>query len=131
MKLEDEVSQLVRLEAPKMDVTLFRNNNGAFTDTTGRTVRFGLGNESKRMSDQFKSSDLIGIHPMVVTPGMVGKTIGVFVAIECKKEDWNPKNFNAREIAQQNFIDFIKSKGGIAGFCNSVKDFVKLINDKF
>lgn len=116
-KLEDEIQQLVRLEASKHGIRLFRNNSGALKDETGRVVRFGLANESSRLSETFKSSDLIGIMPD-----------GRFIAIECKKSNWNPnKNFDAREIAQKNFIDFIVVRGGIAGFANSVDAFLKII----
>lgn len=121
------VQQRVRLEAPKLGVHLFRNNSGAFTDSTGRVVRFGLGNDSKKLSDHLKSSDLIGITPVVITMDMVGKTLGVFTAIEVKKEGWNPKNLNAREVAQKNFIDFILTRGGIAGFVNCIDQFKQLI----
>lgn len=128
MKNEDEVQQLIRLESPKIKVDLFRNNSGAYTDSTGRVVRYGLANESKKQNDKFKSSDLIGVTQIVVTPDMIGKKLAVFTAIECKKEEWNPdKSLDAREQAQKNFIDFIVERGGIAGFSNSVDSFRKLI----
>lgn len=130
MMLEDEVLQRIQLEAPKIKVTLFRNNSGAFTDETGRTVRFGLGHVSKKTNENFKSSDEIGITEIVITPEMVGKKIGVFTAIETKKQGWNPKNLNAREIAQKNYIDFVIAKGGVAGFADSVEAF-KIIIDNF
>lgn len=125
--LEDEVSQLIQMEAPKLGVTLFRNNSGCFTDATGRQVRFGLGNVSKKISDHFKSSDLIGITEVRITPSMVGTKMGIFTAVEVKREGWNPKNLDARETAQKAFIEFIQNKQGIAGFCNSVEQFKNLI----
>lgn len=125
--LEDEVQQRILLESPKQNCVLLRNNSGAFTDATGRTVRYGLGNTSKRLNENFKSSDLIGITEVRITLDMVGKTLGVFTAIECKKEDWKPKKWEKREAAQQNFIDFVKSKGGLAGFANSIDIFKEVI----
>lgn len=127
--LEDEVSQLIRLEAPKENCHLFRNNSGAFTYSTGRSVRFGLGNDSKKISDKLKSSDWIGITTVVITPDMVGKKIGVFTAIECKREGWNPKNLDARETAQKNFIDFIIARGGIGGFASSAVMFCDVVKE--
>lgn len=129
MMLEDEVSQRIQLEAPKVNCKLMRNNSGGFTDSTGRGIRYGLDNISKKHNDTFKSSDFIGITEILITPDMVGKKIGVFTAAEVKKEGWNPKNYDARETAQKNFIDFIKAKGGIAGFCTSVEDFRKMIDN--
>ena len=121
MKDEGIVQQEVQMEAMKFQCTLMRNNSGAAVDSTGRMVRYGLGNISKKHSDKIKSSDLIGIKKVLITPDMVGQTIGQFVALEIKKEAWNPeKKFDKREIAQQNFIDWVRSLGGIAEFINSV-----------
>lgn len=104
---------------------LMRNNNGAAQDKTGRLIRFGLGHISP--NQQIKSSDLIGITKIVITPDMVGKTIGVFTAIEVKKADWNPnKKLDDHEIKQLNFLNFVTSMGGISAFANSV-DNLKLI----
>lgn len=121
MKDEGIVQQEVQMEAMKYQCTLMRNNSGAAVDNTGRLVRYGLGNISKKHSDKIKSSDLIGITKVVITPDMVGQTLGVFTAIEVKKESWNPeKKLDKRETAQQNFITWVKSLGGYAGFANSV-----------
>lgn len=127
--LEDEVDQRIQLEAPKINCTLFRNNSGAFTDSTGRTVRYGLANDSKRKNEEFKSSDRVGFTEVLITPEMVGKIVAVFTVIECKRSNWGPKNLSKREIGQKNFIDFITSRGGIGGFANSVETFRKIISD--
>lgn len=127
MKLEDEVQQEIRLDSPKCHVTLFRNNVGAFTDTTGRTVRFGLGNDSIKISENFKSSDLIGFTLVVITPDMVGTAVPIFTAIEVKKEGWQFKFAEKRAVAQKNFIDFILAARGFAGFANSVEEFRKIV----
>jgi len=100
-----------------------RNNSGAFTDATGRLIRFGLGNISKEHNDNMKSSDLIGITTMVVTPEMVGKTIGVFTAFEVKGSDWKPGRDKKREKAQENFINWVRLKGGISSFISSIDEF--------
>lgn len=129
MNSEDEVQQHIQMEAPKHNAILMRNNSGALTDATGRTVRYGLGHTSKKQNQVSKSSDLIGITVVTITPDMVGKQIGVFTAIEVKKPDWKQKPVltDTREIAQQNFIDFIRSKFGFAGFAKDLNDFHKII----
>lgn len=126
MMLEDEVQQLVQIEAAKHKVILMRNNSGALKDASGRPVRYGLGNISKEQNDKMKSSDLIGITEVVVTQDMVGKTLGVFTAIEVKREGWQYKG-DEREVAQKNFIDWVKSRGGIAAFVCSVDTFISLM----
>ena len=97
-----------------------RNNSGAMKDATGRVVRYGLGNISPNQKS--RSIDLIGITTIVITPEMVGKTVGVFTAFEIKVEDLNKsgKKLSEREQYQKNFIDWVKSRGGIAEFLNSV-----------
>lgn len=118
---ESTVQQHIQIQARHYGCTLLRNNSGALKDHTGRVVRFGLGNVSKKIQDNFKSSDLIGITQVVITPDMVGKTVGIFTALEVKKADWKSnKKLDARETAQNAFIQWVLSKGGIAAFVNSV-----------
>lgn len=123
MKSEDEIQQLIQMEAPHVNSILLRNNSGVLKDINGRPVRFGLGNTSKRINENLKSSDLIGITQIIITPEMVGKMIGVFTAAEIKKENWKFNPNDQHEIAQNNFINFVNSKGGIAFFANSVDSF--------
>ena len=115
MKSEATVMQLVRLEASRRGARVFRNNNGAAVDKDGRHIRYGLGNESKQINQVIKSSDLIGITPVVITQEMVGKTVGVFTAIEVKRSSWKYTG-TEREKAQKAFIDIIKNLGGFAQF---------------
>lgn len=128
---ESKATQDIELTAPKLGVRLLRNNNGACYDAEGRLIRYGLGNTSKRVSDQIKSSDFIGVTPVVITPEMVGKTIGVFTAIEAKpagfkvRDKYNPKS---REWAQENFHAFVRENGGFSGFATSGSDLEHIIN---
>lgn len=128
MSLEDEIYQKILLETPKHGVTLWRNNCGAFKDSTGRWLRFGLANISKKASKFFRSSDGIGFTEIIITPEMIGKKIAVFTAIETKESTWNPnKKLDEREVAQKNYIDYVLMRGGFAGFANSVDSFLKII----
>lgn len=127
MRSESEIQQLVQIEAAKHGMILMRNNSGALKDANGRVIFFGLGNISKKHGQNSKSSDLIGITTVTVTPDMVGKQIGIFTAIEVKEESWKPSPTDQRERAQRNFIEWVKSRGGIAGFVNSVEAFKKLL----
>ena len=115
---EAAVQTKVRLEAAAKGARLMRNNSGAMYDKDGRFVRFGLANESARMNKHIKSSDLIGITPVVITPQHVGTTLGVFTAREIKRGDWKFTGTPA-ELAQQRFIELIVSLGGDACFANS------------
>ena len=123
--LEDEVQQLILIESARHGEVLLRNNSGALPDKTGRLVRYGLGNISDRINAQFKSSDLIGIKPVLITQEMVGTTIGVFMAVEVKRENWTLNLKDKREYAQNNFLTWVRNHGGIGIFANSVDSFLK------
>ena len=121
MKSESIIQPEIMMHAALYGIVLTRNNVGAgqfVDDETGNKsfVRFGLFNASREQQAKLKSSDLIGIIPPT----------GRFIAIECKREGWKYTG-TPREVAQKAFIDFVISKGGIAGFASSVVDFKQLI----
>ena len=115
MKSEAEVQSIVRLEAARKGIRLYRNNVGAGKLENGAFIRWGLANDSAAVNDRLKSSDLIGIRAVQITPDMVGKTIGVFVCRECKREGWVYTG-NDEEEAQLRFLHLIRDLGGDAGF---------------
>lgn len=115
---EAAVQTRVRLEAADKGGVLWRNNVGALKDERGVPVRYGLANESKAMNANIKSSDLIGLRPILITPGHVGCTIGQFVAREVKEPMWQYSG-SKRELAQLNFLNIVASMGGDACFVTS------------
>ena len=58
---ESAAASHIRLDAAYLGVDLWRNNNGAFEDKTGRWVRYGLCNDSAALAKLVKSSEVIGI----------------------------------------------------------------------
>lgn len=112
---ETAVQTDIRLEAAQLGMRLWRNNVGACKDETGRVIRYGLCNDSPTMNKRIKSSDLVGIRPVLITQALVGHTIGQFVAREVKKPGWRYAGTD-RETAQQAFLDLVTSMGGDASF---------------
>lgn len=105
---------MIRIEASKAGAKLFRNQNGAYKTADGRFIRSGMGNGT---------ADLIGWQSVTVTPDMVGKKIAVFCAVEVKK----PKGRRTEE--QIRFINVVKNDGGRAGFAESVKQAMGIVNN--
>jgi hypothetical protein len=124
-KSESIVQQEIRLAAPKHNMRLWRNNNGAVHTNDGRFIRFGLANESANMSKHIKSSDLIGITQHTIRPEDVGKTVGIITSIEVKHESWVYTG-TSREIAQLAWIEMINQFGGFATFATSPNDIAKV-----
>ena len=112
---EAAVQQRVRIEAAGAGVLLWRNNVGALLDERGRMVRYGLANDSKALNERIKSSDLIGLRPVLIRPEHVGRTIGQFVARECKAAGWSWHGSD-RERAQLDFMRVVLMHGGDARF---------------
>jgi hypothetical protein len=128
---EAAVQAAIRVRASELGIRLFRNNVGACVDKTGRMIRYGLANDSAQMQRRFKSSDLIGWlrYEPTLAYHLHSQFVAVFVAIECKREDWHadPARYDDREAAQARWLELVRADGGIAGFCRSVAEFERLV----
>lgn len=124
---ESATASHIRLDAAQQGVDLWRNNVGVLFDDNGRPVRYGLCNDSPSMNKVIKSSDFIGITPVMITPDMVGQVVGVFTAVETKASGWKLRPSDQRGLAQQKFHDIVKLAGGFAGFASTVEHFRKII----
>ena len=113
---EAEVQASVRLLATVLGWRVWRNNIGVLKDARGVPIRYGLANDSSVVNRSVKSGDLIGIRPVVITPEMVGKVIGQFVWIECKREGWHYNANDAHEEAQARWAKIVNDLGGYATF---------------
>lgn len=120
---EQKAQDDVALAAASVQMRLLRNNRGAFKNEYGNLVRFGLGNESNKDKD-FLSSDLIGGTQVVITPEMVGKTVFIMTAIECKPVGFKMRQFKpgSREWGQLKFIEWNVRMGGFGGFATCAAD---------
>jgi len=125
---EEAVQQSIRLDAADFNSYLWRNNVGALPDHRGVPVRYGLANDSAKLNKEIKSSDLIGITPVIIQSQHVGMMLGVFTAVEVKHPGWNHgKKLTEHEQAQLNYINLVRQAGGFAGFANSIEDYRKII----
>lgn len=126
--LENPVQQRAMLEVANLGGLPQRNNVGACVDSTGRMLRYGLMNTSKKQNEQIKSSDLICCVPVLITSAMVGQWFGRYVALEVKHSDWNPdKKLDAHEAAQAEYHRVIRAHAGLAGFVTGVDDVRRIL----
>ncbi len=142
-KTEASVLKRVMLASAQLGMTLWRNNVGkAYMGTKLPFVRATLHHENGERTMIYApdaviisaprfvdfglckgSADLIGVEPHVVTQADVGRTLGVFVALECKRD--------ARSTAtaqQQNFVEFIRRCGGVAAVVHDPSDIPSTTN---
>lgn len=124
---EYAVSQHVQIALTQAGGFGMRNNVGQATDHTGRPVRYGLMNESKTINQQYKSSDLIDCVPITIQPHHVGRTFGLFVALETKRSDWVLKPGDKHAQAQLRFINLIRNNGGMADFITNPQQVGQLL----
>lgn len=124
---EGAVQNHVRLAAAQLGIELWRNNIGVLKDERGVPVRYGLANDSANLNRKIKSSDLIGITPILVTPDMVGQIVGIFTAVEVKESEWVFRPNDEHALAQNNYCDIVRAAGGYAGFATSVAEFRRIV----
>ncbi len=112
---EAAIQNKVRIDAGKAGILAWRNNVGALPDATGRIVRYGLCNDTKELNKRIKSSDLVGVNPVLITPAHVGHIIGQAWFRECKEYGWKFTG-DPHELAQQRFGQIVISKGADFAF---------------
>jgi hypothetical protein len=81
---------------------LFRHNQGALKDATGRVVRFGL---------HAGCPDLVGWRSVTIGPEHIGRTLAVFAGLEVKA----PKGRHPVTPEQRQFLDVLTQAGGMCG----------------
>jgi hypothetical protein len=106
-----------RLAVDQWGGMLLRNNSGVAKDPNGRPVRYGLGNDSARLNEVFKSSDYIGITPPGATCGP-----GRFLAVEWKPAGWRFMPGDLHSQGQANFLARVNQLGGIGIFATHGED---------
>ena len=114
---ETSIQNRIRLAVSKHGGALaLRNNTGLFKTFDGRTVQAGMGTGT---------SDLIGLVSHVVTPADVGRTVGIFLAIEVKTE------IGRLRVEQEAFLSQVSRMGGVGGIARSDEDAISLISKKW
>ncbi len=120
---EAYTQSLVRLEAGRMGLKLWRNNVGVLPNPdTGQPVRYGLGNDSSTLNKAIKSGDLIGWRPIFITQAQVGSKLAQFISRECKRIGWK-YTATDRERAQLRWIQAVNADGGDARFVTGEGSF--------
>jgi len=120
-KSEAWAQQQVRLKAAHAGAPSWRNNVGATPakcpdcGAPRQPIRYGLANDSHKLNEKIKSSDLILAIPRLITPVMVGSTIAQFGSIETKRPGWRYTG-KGTEPGQAAWLALIARLGGYATF---------------
>ena len=111
---ETVLQQNIRLALGQhSNLRIFRNETGKLPDPrTGQWVRFGLAKGS---------SDLIGFKTIKVTPEMIGQDLAVFCSVEVKTNTGQLSEY------QHNWLQAVKSAGGIVGVARNVRDALEIL----
>lgn len=126
MKKESNIQKSILLAAGPTGCRLFRINAGS--GWTGKVTYNKDGSITIHNPRPFHGAttgyaDLTGFTPVVITPELVGQTLAVFTAIECKSPTGKPTP------EQINFIEQIRKAGGRAGIARSADEALKIIQN--
>ena len=118
--LESVLMRQCLMELSRRGARVFRNNTamgwaGQIVDRTGPYLRL-LNAYPLHAGLCIGSSDVIGWMPITVTPEMVGKTVGLFLACECKSAGEKPTENQAI------FLRNVREAGGVAIWLRDVDE---------
>ena len=100
---ETNIMNKIMLRMSKKGYLCWRNQVGLFKTMDGtRTVPIGVKG----------SSDIMAVKPTVITQDMVGRTVGIFVAVEVKtatgRQSQDQKNW--QKVAESKGIEYILAR---------------------
>ena len=131
---EQGIQNLIRIFMSGIGVVNWRNNTGTGWVGKAKNIRTHctvacepgdvvIKNARPLRSGLCKgSSDIIGITPVFITQAHIGRTLGVFSAIEVKSKTGKPS------ADQLNFLRVVEKAGGFAGIARSNDDIEVIIN---
>lgn len=124
---EADITNPILTGATKLGSRLFRQNTGL--GWVGQVVHktaamLTLRNPRPLHAGLCKgSSDIVGLHPIVITPEMVGKTIAVFAAFEVKTGRVTTTD------EQRAFVGMVRERGGIAAVVRSAEEALTILRE--
>lgn len=119
-KSEANIQREIMLACSEAGITVWRNNTaqgwqGDKIIKKGRDVLL-INARPIKCGLCVGSADLIGIKPVIIQQSDVGKTMGIFTAIEVKRPGKEPTE------EQDTFLDHVYECGGIAVVGKSTED---------
>lgn len=116
---ESTIQNAIRLRMGQLRNLFLRFHVGTFFAPDGSRVKIG----------EPGVSDLIGVVPHVVRPEDVGRTIGVFTALETKK--LRDSTSAERRKSQAAFLRAVNRAGGIGAIVRSEEDAMDVVTRKW
>jgi len=116
---ESTIQRAIRVRLSELRCICLRYQVGTFFTMQGSVVHIG----------EKGVSDLISITPHTITQEDVGRTVGIFTALEVKK----PKGSTAKERKenQGNFLKAVNRLGGLGAIVKSPEDAEAVVREKW
>lgn len=111
---ESQTQRDIRAKLGTLRLPFFRYQVGTFLSPDGAMVKIGVTGVS----------DLIGITPYKIQPQDVGRTVGIFTALEVKK----PKDGRVRS-EQNAFLRTVNRLGGLGAVVKSADDAERVVTE--
>lgn len=126
-KEETNLQRRIQVELSGLHTRLFRNHRGAAWQGSNFQVRNGRVISGNARFVTFGlapgASDFVGMHRIVITADMVGKSLSVPVMLETKTEDQRTTK------EQKSFLSMAHDMGCISGVATSIDEAKNIISD--
>ncbi len=119
MASESKVQRDIRKKTSELGVPMLRYQCGTFLTMDGRPITIG----------EPGVSDLIGITPHVITQEDVGRTVGIFTAMEVKRPGGSTAK--KRRESQGNFLRMVNRLGGLGAIVKSPDEAADIVAKKW
>lgn len=116
---ESSIQRAIRVRLSQLKCICLRYQVGVFYTAQGSVVHVG----------EKGVSDLISITPHTITQEDVGRTVGIFTALEVK--DPRGSTAKGRRETQGNFLRAVNRLGGLGAIVKSPEDAEAVTRDKW
>lgn len=116
---ESAVQRSIRVRLSELKLPFLRIQVGTFLTMQGKPIHIG----------EKGVSDLIGITPHVITEADIGRTVGIFTALEVKQTGGHTAK--ERKANQGAYLKMVNRMGGLGAIVKSEEDAEAVVTEKW